>query len=204
MLINLSNIQRKKEKNNLWSRNPNNKSGWIVDAFTQIDPEFKFDYYPTQYDQHNVHVFLNEDNAYTSVRLVPRHTFLDKDYTDKEIENNSFEHLKQINTIASLRPKWPVIHLQSLEKNEFINAIKDIETPFVWTVDPDVKVNQSLLDSGYLPTITQTNKVPSNTRACWIVIASFPSPSASSFRCLTKLASSELNLLLISLSSKGW
>ena len=141
------------------SAQSNSNMYWIVDAFTQIDPEFKFDYYPTQYDQHNVHVFLNEDNAYTSVRLVPKHTFLDNEYTDKEIENNSFHHLKQINTIASLRPKWPVIHLQSLEKNEFINAIKDIETPFVWTVDPDVKVNQSLLDSGYLPTITQTNKV---------------------------------------------
>jgi len=141
------------------SAQSNSNMYWIVDAFTQIDPEFKFDYYPTQYDQHNVHVFLNEDNAYTSVRLVPKHTFLDNEYTDKEIENNSFDHLKQINTIASLRPKWPVIHLQSLEKNEFINAIKDIETPFVWTVDPDVKVNQSLLDSGYLPTITQTNKV---------------------------------------------
>jgi hypothetical protein len=141
------------------SAQSNSNMYWIVDAFTQIDPEFKFDYYPTQYDQHNVHVFLNEDNAYTSVRLVPRHTFLDKDYTDKEIENNSFEHLKQINTIASLRPTWPVIHLQSLEKNEFINAIKDIKTPFVWTVDPDVKVDQRLLDRGYLPTITQTNKV---------------------------------------------
>ena len=141
------------------SAQSNSNMYWIVDAFTQIDPEFKFEYYPTQYDQHNVHVFLNEDNAYTSVRLVPKHTFLNNEYTDKEIENNSFDHLKQINTIASLRPKWPVIHLQSLEKNEFINAIKDIETPFVWTVDPDVKVNQSLLDGGYLPTITQTNKV---------------------------------------------
>jgi len=141
------------------SAQSNSNMYWIVDAFTQIDPEFKFDYYPTQYDQHNVHVFLNEDNAYTSVRLVPKHTFLDNEYTDKEIENNSFDHLKQINTIASLRPKWPVIHLQSLEKNEFINAIKEIKTPFVWTVDPDVKVDEKLLDRGYLPAITSTSKV---------------------------------------------
>ncbi len=132
---------------------------WVVDAFTQIDPEFKFDYYPTQWDQKYIHVFLNQDNAYTSVRLVPKQLFLDNEYTDKEIENNSFEHLKQINTIASLRPVWPVIHLQSLEKNEFINAIKEIKTPFVWTVDPDVKVDEKLLDRGYLPAITSTSKV---------------------------------------------
>jgi hypothetical protein len=132
---------------------------WVIDAFTQIDPEFKFDYYPTQWDQKYIHVFLNQDNAYTSVRLVPKQLFLDDEYTDKAIENNSFEHLKQINTIASLRPTWPVIHLQSLEKNEFINAIKDIKTPFVWTIDPDVKVDQKMLDRGYLPAITQTNKV---------------------------------------------
>ena len=141
------------------SAQSNSNMYWVVDAFTQINEDFKFDYYPTQWDQKYVHVFLNEDNAYTSVRLVPKHTFLEQEYTDKEIENNSFKQLKQINTIASLRPTWPVIHLQSLEKNEFINAIKDIETPFVWTIDPDVKVNQKLLDKGYLPVITQTNNV---------------------------------------------
>ena len=141
------------------SAQSNSNMYWVVDAFTQINEDFNFDYYPTQWDQKYVHVFLNEDNAYTSVRLVPKHTFLEQEYTDKEIENNTFEHLKQINTIASLRPTWPVIHLQSLEKNEFINAIKDIETPFVWTIDPDVKVDQQLLDRGYLPAITRTNNV---------------------------------------------
>ena len=132
---------------------------WVVDAYTQINPDFKFEYYPTQWDQNCVHVFLNQDNAHTSVRLVPKHTFIEDEYTDKAIENNSFEQLKQINTIASLRPTWPVIHLQSLEKNEFINAIKDIETPFVWTIDPDVKVDQQLLDKGFLPALTSTSKV---------------------------------------------
>jgi hypothetical protein len=132
---------------------------WVVDAFTVLNPDFKFDYYPTQWDQKNVHVFLNEDNEYTNVKLIPKDTFLNKSYTDKEITNNTFENLKQINTIASLRPKWPVIHLQSLEKTEFTNAIKGIKDPFVWTVDPDIKVEQSLLDKGYLPVATSMNKV---------------------------------------------
>ena len=148
----------------------NTEMYWVVDAFTQLDPDFKFSYYPTQWDQKYIHVFLNQDNAYTSVRLVPKQMFLNNEYTDKDIENNSFENLKQINTIASLRPTWPVIHLQSLEKNEFINAIKDIETPFVWTIDPDVKVDNDVLERGYLPSITQTNKV----HACLLYTS--PSP----------------------------
>ena len=132
---------------------------WVVDAFTQLDEDFDFSYYPTQWDKKNVHVFQNDAGDYVNVRLIPKNTFIDKEYTDKDIANNSFEHLKQINTIASNKPKWPVIHLQSLEKKEFVNAIKDIETPFVWTIDPDVKVEQDVLDSGFMPKITDVNKV---------------------------------------------
>ena len=131
---------------------------WIVDAYTQMHEDFKFEYYPTQWDQKNVHVFADEDGEFKNIRLIPK-SALNKEYTDKEIANNSFENLKQINTIASLRPKWPVIHLQSLERNEFINAIKDIETPFVWTVDPDIKVNQEVLDKGFMPDILDVNKI---------------------------------------------
>jgi len=132
---------------------------WVIDAFTVLNDDFKFDYYPTQWDQNNVHVFLNEDNEFTNVRLIPKQTFLNKEYTDKEVTNNTFKNLKEINTIASLRPKWPAIHLQSLEKNEFINAIKDIKEPFVWTIDPDVKVDQGLLDRGFMPVVTDMHKV---------------------------------------------
>lgn len=132
---------------------------WVVDAYTQVDPDFKFDYYPTQWDKHNVHVFANEDGEHTNVRLVPVGTFTATEYTDKEIANNSFENLKLNNTVASLRPKWPVIYLQSVEKAEFTTAIKDIKEPFVWTVDPDVKADEKLLDRGYMPKITDTAKV---------------------------------------------
>ena len=131
---------------------------WIVDAYTQLHEDFDFNYYPTQWDKKNVHVFADEDGNYKNVRLIPK-SALDREYTDKEIANNSFEHLKQINTIASLRPKWPVIHLQSLERNEFVNAIKDIETPFVWTTDPDIKVNQEVLDKGFMPDILDVSKI---------------------------------------------
>jgi len=132
---------------------------WVVDAFTQLDEDFDFSYYPTQWDKKNVHVWQNEDGEHINVRLIPKNTFLDKEYTDKDIANNSFEHLKLINTIASRKPKWPVIYLQSLEKKEFTNAIEAQETPFVWTVDPDVKVDQKVLDAGFMPVITDVNKV---------------------------------------------
>lgn len=132
---------------------------WVIDAFTQLDNDFDFSYYPTQWDKKNVHVWQNDDGEHVNVRLIPKDTFIDNEYTDKEIANNTFNDLKLINNIASRKPKWPVIYLQSLEKNEFTNAIKDIETPFVWTVDPDVKVDQKVLDSGFMPVITDVNKV---------------------------------------------
>ena len=112
-----------------------------------------------QWDKKNVHIWQNEDGEHRNVRLVPKNTFIDKEYTDKEIANNSFDNLKLINTIASLKPKWPVINLPSVDKKEFINAIKDIEEPFVWTIDPDVKVDQSVLDKGFMPLITDTQKI---------------------------------------------
>ena len=131
---------------------------WVVDSFTMLHEDFNFEHYPTKEETKYVHVFADQNNEYKNVRLISK-SALDKVYTNKEIANNSFEHLKQINTIASLKPKWPVIHLQSLERDEFVNAIKDIETPFVWTTDPDIKVNQKVLDSGFMPDIMDINKI---------------------------------------------
>jgi hypothetical protein len=126
-----------------------------------MDPDFDFDYYPTQWDQHCVHVFQNQDGEYKNVRLVPKETFLENNYTDDQIANNGFENLKLINTVASIKPEWPVIHLLSMDREQFINAIKDIKAPFVWTIDPDVKVDHSVLASGFTPKITNINKVHS-------------------------------------------
>ena len=131
---------------------------WVVDAFTTLHQDFNFEHYPTQEETKYVHVFADNNNEFKNVRLIPK-SALSKEYTNKEIANNSFEDLKQINTIASLVPKWPVIYLQSLEKKEFTNAIKDIDAPFVWTVDPDIKVEQEVLDSGFMPVITDVSKV---------------------------------------------
>ena len=135
---------------------------WVVDAFTQLDQDFDFSFYPTQWDKNNVHVFSNSEGEFRNVRLVPRNTFLDNQYTDKEIANNSFKNLKEINVVASVKPKWPVLKLETLDIKEFKDKIKTVKEPFVWTVDPDVTENISLLDSGFMPVITDVDKIH-----CW-------------------------------------
>ena len=139
-----------------------NSMYWVVDPFTRINSDFKFDYYPTQWDQQNVHVFADEDGAYRNIRLYPKGTFATNTLTSKDIANNSFEKLKQINTIGSLRPQWPVLHLVDVTKTELVTALQEFanqEVPFLWTVDPDVSVEQSVLDAGYLPDLLSTNKI---------------------------------------------
>jgi hypothetical protein len=82
--------------------------------------------------------------------------------TSKDVANNSFEKLKQINTIGSLRPRWPVLHLKDVTKTELVTALQEFanqEVPFLWTVDPDVSVEQSVLDAGYLPDVLSINKI---------------------------------------------
>ena len=139
-----------------------NSMYWVVDPFTRVNPDFKFDYYPTQWDQQNVHVFADEDGAYRNIRLYPKGTFATTTLTSKDVANNSFEKLKQINTIGSLRPQWPVLHLQDVTKTELVTALQEFanqEVPFLWTVDPDVSVEQGMLDAGYLPDLLSINKI---------------------------------------------
>jgi hypothetical protein len=139
-----------------------NSMYWVVDPFTRLHPDFKFDYYPTQWDEKNVHVFADEDGNYRNVRLYPKGTFADTALTDKDVANNSFTNLKQINTIGSLRPQWPVVHLKDVTKTELVTALQEFanqEVPFLWTVDPDVSVEQGVLDAGYLPDILSINKI---------------------------------------------
>lgn len=139
-----------------------NSMYWVVDPFTRLHPDFKFDYYPTQWDEKNVHVFADEDGNYRNIRLYPKGTFTSTTLTDKDVANNSFSNLKQINTIGSLRPQWPVVHLTDVTKIELVTALQEYanqEVPFLWTVDPDVSVEQSVLDAGYLPDILSINKI---------------------------------------------
>lgn len=133
---------------------------WVVDTFTNLNPDFKFDYYPTQWDINKLHIFADQDDNFRNVRLVPTKLFLENTFTDKQIDNNSFEDLKEIRTVASLRPKWPVHTLEQCDKNSLLSVLNS-DTPFVWTVDSDVTVEQEVLDKGFMPRITDLYNVHS-------------------------------------------
>lgn len=146
-----------------FDRETDNSMYWVVDPYTRINPDFQFDYYPTQWDEQTVHVFADEDGAYRNIRLYPKHTFTaDCAITERDVANNSFAALKQINTVGSLRPKWHTLQLKSVTRTELLEALQESANqgePFLWTIDPDVSVENTVLDAGYLPDILSTDKV---------------------------------------------
>ena len=71
--------------------NPNKQQHmyWVVDTFVQVNSDFDFDYYPTQWDIDKLHVLADEDDNFRNIRLVPTKLFLNNTFSNKEIENNS-------------------------------------------------------------------------------------------------------------------
>ena len=132
---------------------------WVVDVNTQINPDFLFDYYPTQWDQKNVHVFSDDTAEHRNVRLIPTGTFEQNTFTNQQILNNSFKNLKLIDTVASVIPKWPVVYLNNLTVDEVLTAINECDSPFVWTVSPDVQVNTKDIEEKFMPAISDISKV---------------------------------------------
>jgi|TARA_B110000908_G_scaffold131336_1_gene154567 hypothetical protein len=145
---------------------------WVVDLHTQVAPDFKFDYYPTQYDKDYLHVFLNEDGEHKNIRLVPKNLFDEWEYTDDQILNNSLGNLKLMTVEASLRPKWPIIRLDSYNKADFLDELESYRdgyetgepVPFVWSVDPhtDIDVQATPTKLGFSPKVADINKIH-----CW-------------------------------------
>jgi hypothetical protein len=145
---------------------------WVVDLHTQIAPDFNFDYYPTQYDTGYMHVFLNEDGEHKNVRLVPKVLFEEWEYTDDQILNNSLGNLKLMTVEASLRPKWPIIRLDSYNRDDFIDELESYRdgyetgepVPFVWSVNPntDIDVQATPTKLGFSPKVADINKIH-----CW-------------------------------------
>ena len=145
---------------------------WVVDLHTQLAPDFNFDYYPTQYDTGYMHVFLNEDGEHKNVRLVPKVLFDEWEYTDDQILNNSLGNLKLMTVEASLRPKWPIIRLDSYNRDDFIDELESYRdgyetgepVPFVWSVNPhtDIDVQGTPTKLGFSPKVSDINKIH-----CW-------------------------------------
>ena len=136
---------------------------WIVDPYVELEQDFDFGYYPTQWDKENVHVFATTTDTYTGVRLYPKGTFAEgHQYTAKMINENSFDKLKLINTVASTTKQWPVIHLDEFNRDKLLAAFAEYQADgvdFVWTVDPDVEPLESVINSGFVPEIVNTDRI---------------------------------------------
>jgi len=131
---------------------------WVVDAFTVIDEDFNFDYYPTQWDVNKIHVFADEDGIYRNVRLYPKGTFAPgHSYNQADVAYNRFtpvQDVKRMSATASLRPGWPVLDFIDFTVDELtttLNTYHKRGIPYVWTVDPDVEVNRQTLHEKFNP-----------------------------------------------------
>ena len=141
------------------------KMYWVIDPYARLAPEFKFDYYPSQWDEKNVHVFLseNERGDHKDVRLYPKGTFTEgHGHTVKTVHNNTFENLKLMNTVASLPPRWPDVTLVDMTRDELVHHITEYrkqDVPFIWTIDVDVDADSKIFEKGFLPSTQNLRKV---------------------------------------------
>ena len=130
---------------------------WVVDAFVQVDSDFDFSYYPTQYDRDVVHVWKHTgENRNSGIRLVPKSTQFKH---DQQIVDNSFTKLKQLPQVASQDPQWPVIRLTDLTAKEIKGILQEADTQYVWTVEPGIELDEELIKKSYLPHYYRHNVV---------------------------------------------
>lgn len=136
---------------------------WVMDPFTELDDTWDFDYYPSKWDEQTVHVFKNSSAEHRGLRLYPKGTFTGEAfYQFNDIDNNSFENLKLVDTIATRPARYPVVDFTEVKHENFVSKIyefKSKEHAFVWSVDSDVEVDQAILDKGFQPTLQNINKV---------------------------------------------
>ena len=129
---------------------------WVVDAHVQVDEDFDYSYYPTQYDKDVVHLWQHAGTSKQSgVKLMPATA-----YTLEEIKNNSYVKLKELPDVASKDPIWPVEQLESMTSSEIQRIIaKHSGVGYVWTVDPDIELTESVITESIIPHVDNANTV---------------------------------------------
>lgn len=136
---------------------------WVVDPFVKLDKQFAFDYYPTQWDTENVHVFSTANGIHSGVRLYPTGTFaMGHSYTVVDVNNNSFDKLKLMDAVACSPVVWPIERFTEFDRDWFLTVLgkwraKGID--FFWTVDPDVEEIENVVKSGFVPEVVNSDKV---------------------------------------------
>jgi hypothetical protein len=123
---------------------------WVVDSLVDVDEDFDFSYYPTQYDKDVVHIWEhNGSSRATGVRLLPTNI----KYTSAEqIIENKFDRLKQMPKVASKETVWPCEQLTEVTVAG-VQAILDkhSDSHYVWTVDPDVEQDNNIIAESIIP-----------------------------------------------------
>lgn len=138
---------------------------WVVEPFVRLAEDFDYDYYPSQWDEKNVHVFLSGgvNGKHENIRLIPKGTFANgHEYSETAFINNTFEDLKLMNTVASLPPRWPDVTLVDMTRDELVHHIlenRKREIPFFWTIDADVDPDFAVFEQGFLPNTQNLHKV---------------------------------------------
>lgn len=132
---------------------------WAVDPGTVVRSDFDFRYYPGKWDEKFVHVFATADGEYRNVRLYPAKLFKNETYTIEEITNNSFKQVKLIEQVASAPGKWPVATFDQINVAELQRILFDNrDAEYVWTVDPGVEVDDTLIHSSYTPRLEDATR----------------------------------------------
>lgn len=129
---------------------------WVVDAHVQVDDDFDYSYYPTQYDKDVVHIWQHKGNSKQSgVKLMPTGS-----YRLVDIKENSYSKLKELPKVVSKDPIWPVVQLKHMTSNEIQGILAEYSgVGYVWTVDPDVEINESIVQESIIPYVDNSNTV---------------------------------------------
>ena len=133
---------------------------WAVDPGTTVRADFDFRYYPSKWDEKFVHVFANASGEHTGVRLYPAKQFVDNSYSIEELTNNSFKHVKLIDQVASAPGQWPVARFND---DVTVSNLQDIlfanrDAEYVWTADPNVTMDESLITSSFAPRLEDASR----------------------------------------------
>lgn len=142
-----------------------NSMFWAIDPFVRVSKDFTYDYYPSQWDENNVHVFLSGslNGVHGGVRLYPKGTFAHgHKHTEESIQNNGFENLKLMNTVASEHSSWPLMRLKDMTRQEMVDIISTARkdgVPYVWTLDDDVDLIDGIVQNSFMPEVQNINKV---------------------------------------------
>ena len=134
---------------------------WVMDPYITLATNWNYDFIPTKWEEDIVHVFQDTNQDFRSVRLVPKGTFNDKQYSIKQIVNNSFSKLKKVYTIATVPTHWKQYMFKELvisgTLKQHMGSIQSENEDWFFTIDDDVQELEQFVFS-YTPQLDSVRK----------------------------------------------